>query len=144
MEFSLRAGSKRNSSPALQNHSQAVQFGRFKVEEFSVEEGGWVQSLVEERSMKLHRLAFALSVISLAILTAGCSSTEDKPKEATSPSAAQPQKEPVLYTGREAFNRMMGLALKWSPDAQPSPLQSLHPTQTPRHHRQATPSPTLS
>src|SRR5258708_27391812 len=80
--------------------------------------------------MKLHRLAFALSVISLAILTAGCSSTEDKPKEATSTSAAQPQKEPVLYTGREAFNRMMGLALKWSPDAQPARLESVLTAET--------------
>src|SRR5260370_13549004 len=80
--------------------------------------------------MKLHRRAFSLSVISLAILTAGCSSTEDKPKEATSTSTAQPQKEPVLYTGREAFNRMMGLALKWSPDAQPARLESVHSAET--------------
>src|SRR5713101_908050 len=80
--------------------------------------------------MKLHRLAVALSAISLAILTAGCSSTEDKPKEATSTSTAQPQKEPVLYTGREAFNRMMGLALKWSPDAQPARLESVLTAET--------------
>ncbi len=80
--------------------------------------------------MKLHRLAFALSVIGLAILTAGCSSTEEKPKEGTSTSGAQPQKEPVFYTGREAFNRMMGLALKWSPDAQPARLESVLTTET--------------
>ncbi|HYW38159.1 MAG TPA: hypothetical protein VE957_08595 [Terriglobales bacterium] len=79
--------------------------------------------------MKLYRLAFALSVMSVAILTAGCSSPENKPKESTPEkpaSAAQPQsKEPVLYTGQEAFNRMMGLAMKWSPDAQPARLESV-------------------
>jgi hypothetical protein len=83
--------------------------------------------------MKFYRLAFALSVISIAILTAGCSSTENKPKESApeTPAAAQPQTtEPVLYTGQEAFNRMMGLALKWSPDAQPARLESVITTET--------------
>ena len=72
--------------------------------------------------MKFYRLAFALSVISVAILTAGCNSTENKAKESTpTPATAAPaeKKEPVLYTGQEAFNRMMGLAIKWSSDAQP-------------------------
>ena len=84
--------------------------------------------------MKLYRLAFALSVISVAILTAGCSSTENKPKDSTPEkpvAAAQPQsKEPILYTGQEAFNRMMGLAMKWSPDAQPARLESVLTTET--------------
>ncbi len=78
--------------------------------------------------MKLYRLAFALGVISLAILTAGCSSTENKPQQSTpaQPAAAQPEvKQPVLYTGQEAFNRMMGLAMKWSPDASPARLESV-------------------
>ncbi len=77
--------------------------------------------------MKLYRLAFALSLIGVAILTAGCSSS--KPTESTPAqpaAAAQPQtKEPVLYTGQQAFNRMMGLALKWAPDAQPARLESV-------------------
>ncbi len=83
--------------------------------------------------MKFFRLAFALTVIGAAILTAGCSSTENKPKETTSvaPAAAPPPStEPVLYTGLEAFNRMMGLALKWSPDAQPARLESVVTTET--------------
>ncbi|MGA7078906.1 MAG: hypothetical protein WBQ43_13230 [Terriglobales bacterium] len=78
--------------------------------------------------MSSYRLAFALSVISIAILMAGCSSTENKPTESTSPTpAAAPaeNKTPVLYTGEEAFNRMMGLALKWSTDAQPARLESV-------------------
>jgi hypothetical protein len=73
--------------------------------------------------MKSYRLAFALGAISFAILTAGCNSTENKPNESTpaKPVAAAP----VLYTGQEAFNRMLGLALKWSPDAQPARLESV-------------------
>lgn len=86
--------------------------------------------------MKLYRLAFALSVISVAILTAGCSSTENKPKDDT---PAQPKsKEPMLYTGQEAFNRMMGLALKWSPDAQPARLESVLTTETTGHGGKST------
>jgi hypothetical protein len=73
--------------------------------------------------MKLYRLAFVLGVISLAILTA-CST--EKPKESTPEKPAVTEvKEPVPYTGQEAFNRMMGLALKWSPDAQPARLESV-------------------
>ena len=83
--------------------------------------------------MKLCCLAFAVSVISLAILAVGCSSSENMPKESApgKPTvAAQPQStEPVLYTGQEAFNRMMGLALKWSPDAQPARLESVVTTE---------------
>lgn len=84
--------------------------------------------------MKLYRLVFALCVISVAMLTAGCSSTENKAENGTPEkpaSGAPPQsKEPVLYTGQEAFNRMMGLALKWSPDAQPARLESVLTTET--------------
>jgi hypothetical protein len=83
--------------------------------------------------MKFYRLAFALSVISLAILATGCSSTENKPNESTqqAPAAAPPRTtEPVLYTGQEALNRMMGLALKWSPDAQPARLESVLTAET--------------
>jgi hypothetical protein len=80
--------------------------------------------------MKSYRLAFALSVIGLAILTVGCSSNETKTapeKEAVT----KPQKvEPTLYTGQEAFNRMLGLALKWAPDAQPARVESVLTTET--------------
>ena len=78
--------------------------------------------------MKFCRLAFALTVISVAILSAGCNSTQNNPNESTAekPSTAPTQStKPVLYTGQEAFNRMMGLALKWSRDAQPARLESV-------------------
>jgi hypothetical protein len=76
--------------------------------------------------MTLYRLAFAASVVSFAILTAGCSSNESKPAETTTAKPAPPPStEPVPYTGQEAFNRMMGLALKWSPDAEPARLESV-------------------
>jgi hypothetical protein len=84
--------------------------------------------------MKFHRLAFAVSAISVAVLTAGCGSTENKAEKGTpeKPASAAPSqsKEPVLYTGQEAFNRMMGLALKWSADAQPARLESVLTTET--------------
>jgi hypothetical protein len=79
--------------------------------------------------MKFYRLAFALFVISVVLLTTGCNSTQNNPNESTSEkpaSGAPPQsKEPVLYTGQEAFNRMMGLAMKWSRDAEPARLESV-------------------
>ena len=82
--------------------------------------------------MKICRLAFALSVISVAIVMVGCSSSEKAKESAPGTPVATPQqsKEPVLYTGQEAFNRMMGLALKWSPDAQPARLESVLSTET--------------
>jgi hypothetical protein len=82
--------------------------------------------------MKICRLAFALSVISVAIVTVGCSSSEKAKESAPETPAASTQqsKEPVLYTGQQAFNRMMGLALKWSPDAQPARLESVLSTET--------------
>jgi hypothetical protein len=81
--------------------------------------------------MKFYRLAFAVAVISVAVLTAGCGSTENNggPEKPASPAPSQ-SKEPVLYTGQEAFNRMMGLALKWSADAQPARLESVLTTET--------------
>jgi len=81
--------------------------------------------------MKLYRFALALSIISVAILTGGCSSSENASKESAPATAAPPEnKEPVLYTGQEAFNRMMGLAIKWSPDAQPARLESVLTNET--------------
>ena len=84
--------------------------------------------------MKFYGPAFALSIISVALLTAGCNSTQNNSNESTPAkpvSGASPQnKEPVLYTGQEAFNRMMGLAMKWSRDAQPARLESVSTTET--------------
>jgi hypothetical protein len=80
--------------------------------------------------MKFYRLTFTVAVISLAVLTAGCGSTENKAKESAPAAAAPKAKEPVLYTGQEAFNRMMGLALKWSSDAQPARLESVLTSET--------------
>jgi hypothetical protein len=82
--------------------------------------------------MKRYGFAFAICVISIAILTA-CSSTDNKATEGTAKEPASaapaPSKEPMPYTGQEAFNRMLGLALKWSPDAQPARLESVLTTE---------------
>ncbi|MGA6987439.1 MAG: hypothetical protein WBZ01_15400 [Terriglobales bacterium] len=80
--------------------------------------------------MRFYRLAFALSVMSFAILTSGCESTENKPSEKPAATAPPQSTTPVLYTGQEAFNRMMGLALKWSADAQPARLESVFTPET--------------
>jgi hypothetical protein len=82
--------------------------------------------------MKFYRLAFALIVIGVVMVTTACSSTENKPAETAQPvSATKPASaEPALYTGQQALNRMMGLALKWSPDAQPARLESVLTTET--------------
>jgi len=77
--------------------------------------------------MKLYRLAFALSVIGVVILTAGCSSTENKAPEKQA--AAVPKASAELYTGEQAFNRMLGLALKWSADAAPARVESVPNTE---------------
>ena len=80
--------------------------------------------------MKSSRLAFAPGIIGAVILATACSSSGNKPAESaggTPPAAtATPQStSPTPYTGQEALNRMMGLALKWSPDAQPARLESV-------------------
>ena len=81
--------------------------------------------------MKLYRLAFALSIIGVAILTVGCSSDETKTAPEKEAAVTKPQKaQPTLYTGQEAFNRMLGLALKWSADAQPARVESVLTTET--------------
>jgi hypothetical protein len=78
--------------------------------------------------MKLYRLAFALSVIGVLILTAGCSSSENKEAPATQAAAARkPSAE--LYSGQQAFNRMLGLAMKWSADAEPARVESVLTTE---------------
>jgi hypothetical protein len=86
---------------------------------------GNVNLLVRQRmNMKANRLAvFALILASIVVLTA-CSSTETKPTETAKPAAAAQSKDPVLYTGQEAFNKMMLLAKKWAPDALPVRLES--------------------
>jgi hypothetical protein len=74
--------------------------------------------------MNFYRLAFASGVIGVAILTAACSSTENK--STTETPAPKPQiKQPAPYTGQQALNQMAGLAWKWSPDAQPARLESV-------------------
>jgi hypothetical protein len=77
--------------------------------------------------MKLSRFAL-ISIVSVIILMMGCSSSDNKPAKSSNPPAvaAQPEvRQPVLYTGVEAFNHMIGLAMKWAPDAQPARLEAV-------------------
>jgi hypothetical protein len=75
-------------------------------------------------NMSFSRLLFAITLISVAMLTVACDSSENKPAS-EGPASAPVKKEPALYTGQQAFNQMTGLALKWSPDAQPARLESV-------------------
>ncbi len=84
-------------------------------------------------NMNCSRLLFAITLISVAMLTVACSSSENKPASetpASTPPAAPAKKEPSLYTGQQAFNQMTGLALKWSSDAQPARIESVLNSET--------------
>jgi hypothetical protein len=78
--------------------------------------------------MKLVRIVIAAVILAVMAAITSCDSTTDKPKENSaqgSPTVVKAQnKDPVLYTGQEAFNRMVGLALKWAQDAEPVRLES--------------------
>jgi hypothetical protein len=75
--------------------------------------------------MKSYRLAFALSVIGVVMLAVGCSSNDTRTEPEKQAAASKKKAEPTLYTGQEAFNRMLGLALKWSGDAEPARVESV-------------------
>jgi hypothetical protein len=78
--------------------------------------------------MKLRRVVISAVILAVMAAITGCNSTASKSKENSaeaSPTVVKAQnKDPVFYTGQEAFNRMVGLALKWAPDAQPVRLES--------------------
>lgn len=65
-------------------------------------------------------------MISLALLTAlaGCSSQSPQPQKSAEPAKAE-KKEPLLATGREAFQKMYISAHIWAPDAKPYMLESV-------------------
>src|ERR1051325_1303547 len=64
---------------------------------------------------------FLIALVFLGVL-AGC--TESKPPQPTKP--AEPEKkEPLLYTGREAFQKMYLSAHLWAADAKPYMLESV-------------------
>ncbi len=61
-----------------------------------------------------------LLLVAVAILT-GCESRKTEQQGIT---PGKKPKDAVQYTGREAFERITGLAMKWAPDAQPVRLES--------------------
>ena len=58
------------------------------------------------------------------VLLAACSSG-NKPAETKTEPAKAEKKEPLLYTGREAFQKMYISAHQWAPDAKPYKLESV-------------------
>jgi hypothetical protein len=81
-------------------------------------------------NMNFSRLLVVITLISIAMLTVACNSSENKRASETPAPAAPVKKEPALYTGQQAFNQMTGLALKWSSDAQPARLESVLNSET--------------
>jgi hypothetical protein len=64
-------------------------------------------------------------VVVTALLTiAGCDSGKSNETGKTTNAPSKP-KEAAQYTGRQAYERMTGLALKWDQDAQPVRLESI-------------------
>lgn len=73
--------------------------------------------------MRSHRLLIAIAGL---VLLAACSSSSNKPAETkTAEPAKAEKKEPLLYTGREAFQKMYISAHQWAPDAKPYKLESV-------------------
>lgn len=66
-------------------------------------------------------------IFCLLIVIAGCSSTPQPAKDATtqtSSTAPVEKEEPVLYTGKPCFARMVDQARRWNADAMPAHLES--------------------
>ena len=75
--------------------------------------------------MKRCRLAVWIAILISVGVLVGCDSggTGSASAPASTPTP-QAKKEPVLYTGQEAFSKMLGLAIRWAPDAQPIHIES--------------------
>ncbi len=68
--------------------------------------------------------AVLTTVVGAVILLAGCE-TQTPGKPATGTATAKPQEAaPVLYTAREAFQKLYATARMWAPDARPYRLES--------------------
>jgi hypothetical protein len=71
-------------------------------------------------------LTFAFFAGFLVMMVCGSTTAppaSSTPKEISTPSEAQ-NKEPILYTGQDAFKRMMGSARRWTLDAVPVRMEA--------------------
>lgn len=71
--------------------------------------------------MRSIRLLLAITAL---VLLAACSSSNPPAEKKAEPAKAE-KKEPLLYTGREAFQKMYISAHQWAPDAKPYKLESV-------------------
>jgi len=78
--------------------------------------------------MKRIRCVFTAATFAGLLVLAGCGSRSSPSASGTTGETRTPEppqaKEPVLYTGQEAFTRMMGNARRWTVDAVPVHLES--------------------
>jgi hypothetical protein len=67
------------------------------------------------------------AVLTLLATLMACSTTTNQPagtKPETSAASPAASKEPTLYTARQCFSSMLGLAQRWQPDALPFHMES--------------------
>jgi len=69
-------------------------------------------------------LSSMLLMLIIMIMTACSSETPSGNSQPQSAPAAPAKKEPVLYTGKQCFSQMTGLAARWQPDAVPFHMES--------------------
>ncbi|HEY5163756.1 MAG TPA: hypothetical protein VII81_12170, partial [Terriglobales bacterium] len=72
----------------------------------------------------MRSIRFALALIFLAVLFACSSDKAPQAAKSAEPAKAE-KKEPLLYTGREAFQQMYLSAHLWTVDAKPYKLESV-------------------
>ena len=72
--------------------------------------------------MRTQRAPIWISVVLATMLALGCGSAPPNQSNGASPQAQQ--KEPTLYTAKQCFTSMVGLAQRWQPDALPFHMES--------------------
>ena len=66
-----------------------------------------------------------ICILTIAIIfLLACGSTSPAPQPTAATSTPAVQKEPVLYTAKQCFTSMVGLAQRWTPDAMPFHMES--------------------
>lgn len=85
----------------------------------------------------MRSIRFALALIFLAVLFACSSDKAPQAAKSAEPAKAE-KKEPLLYTGREAFQQMYLSAHLWAVDAKPYKLESVFNQESNGHEGKAT------
>jgi len=88
--------------------------------------------------MKKNRWTGLLTVFVGSVLTIACSTPSTSPTTSNQPAPAAEKREPVLYTGKQCFSQMTGVAARWQADAVPYHLESALNTESNGHDGKST------